>query len=218
MTQYYTYIWFDPKTNDPIYVGKGHGNRAYYHFKSKYKIGNVLRKRLEEGYNLVPRIYPAVNEDAAIAMEIALITYIGRADTGQGPLFNLTDGGEGGINVSAESRKKMGKPGRKFSKEQLEKLKGRTPWNKDAIGQQVAWNKGLSGYSLHNEESKAAIGKAAKRKQTPEQIAKRVEACRKTKDSNPKTPISAETRAKLSAAQQKRRLREAINNEHRNKK
>jgi len=107
MTQFYTYIWTDPKTNTPIYVGKGKEDRAISHLKAKSRLGSTLRKRLREGYAVEPRIVLATDEDDAFEMETCLIALIGREDLGQGTLFNLTPGGEGCLYVrSVETRRK----------------------------------------------------------------------------------------------------------------
>jgi len=117
MTQFYTYIYLDPKDNTPIYVGKGKENRVHTHFKGKGKLGNVLRKRKAEGYTPQPIIINMPSEAEALQLEIFWIMYYGRADLSLGTLFNLTNGGDGAT--------------------------GNIPWNKGKTGCQTAWNKGL---------------------------------------------------------------------------
>jgi hypothetical protein len=95
--QYYTYIWVDTKTKIPVYVGKGlqNRNRAFDHLKCKSRLGNLLRKRQKEGFEVLPIILLADTEEDAFEMEELLIALIGRSDLGLGTLFNLTNGGDG---------------------------------------------------------------------------------------------------------------------------
>jgi hypothetical protein len=95
MKQFYTYVYFDPKTNLPVYVGKGHGNRAWDHFRGKHHLGNLIKKRTKEDYAVEPKLFLQDSEQGAFDLEIHLISVIGRKDLGKGPLLNLTDGGEG---------------------------------------------------------------------------------------------------------------------------
>lgn len=95
---YCTYIHLDPKYNMPRYVGKGTLDRPLAHLmpsKGKTRIGNLLRKRTREGYSIEPIVIKTDDELTAIFMERFWIGVIGREDKGLGPLFNLTDGGEG---------------------------------------------------------------------------------------------------------------------------
>ena len=61
-------------------------------------------------------------------MEIYLIKYYGRRDLGEGTLVNLTDGGDGAINLSAEARAKMSASakGRIYSVERRVKISENT--------------------------------------------------------------------------------------------
>jgi len=110
MSEFYVYVYFDPRSTDkytingkevnskPVYVGKGRGNRVLKHLKStkKTKLINLNKHLIKEG--IVPSyqiIKEFDSENAAHAFEKKLISEIGREDLGEGPLFNLTDGGEG---------------------------------------------------------------------------------------------------------------------------
>lgn len=111
MKQQLVYIWHDPKTNVPIYVGKGQERRPWMHFKPsvKTRLGYTLRKRRSEGYEMKPTIILANSEEESSEMEMLLIAMIGRADLGLGPLFNMTDGGEGisGLVHTPEAKAKI---------------------------------------------------------------------------------------------------------------
>lgn len=91
--QYYTYLWKDPKTNVPIYVGKGQQKRAWDHLRAHSKLGCTLRKRIREGFNLQPIIHYEADEQQAYFMEKVWIMLHGRADLGEGTLFNKSEGG-----------------------------------------------------------------------------------------------------------------------------
>lgn len=93
---YYTYRYNDPKTDIPVYIGKGKNKRAWTHFKKKSRLGSMLSKRLSEGYVIQPVIAYHKDELTALAMERFWIAVYGREDLGRGTLFNLTDGGESG--------------------------------------------------------------------------------------------------------------------------
>jgi hypothetical protein len=109
--KFYAYLWIDPKNNTPIYAGKGKENRAWSHLNANTstRIGRTLRKRFQEGFICIPKIFPAKSEQHAKQLEIELISKYGREDCGSGTLFNLTDGGEGcaGLNMSKEFRQKI---------------------------------------------------------------------------------------------------------------
>lgn len=73
--KFYVYVWY--KDGEPVYVGKGCGKRAY---------------REKEAYDV--EIYKNnLTEEQAYDLEKKLIAEFGRADKGDGPLMNLTDGG-----------------------------------------------------------------------------------------------------------------------------
>lgn len=99
--KYYVYVYFDRLTNLPMYVGKGHGNRAYKHLALCQRLDrntrfyNKLRNLLRDGNK--PRIEivaSGLSEKTAFDLEVSLISSYGRLQNG-GVLYNLTDGGEG---------------------------------------------------------------------------------------------------------------------------
>jgi hypothetical protein len=95
---FYTYVYYDPsRNNEPFYVGKGIGNRAWKHFKRKEMHPMTQRMQLLKKNNVIPIIgfYGYLDEEFALLLEEELISKIGRKDLGKGPLLNLTDGGEG---------------------------------------------------------------------------------------------------------------------------
>ena len=124
--RYYTYTYFHPLTNIPVYVGKGTNKRFLVHFKRPHKFGNWLRKRQDEGISPYPEINWNLSEDEAFAKEKELIAKYGRVDLKTGTLFNLTDGGDGtsGMKLSQEARDKISAANRrrKLSQEARDKL------------------------------------------------------------------------------------------------
>lgn len=111
-SRFVTYIYFDPKSGMPRYVGKGNAGRPANHLNksSNPQLDNLIKKRIKEGYEVKPIILEAESNDDAVEMEELLIALIGREDLGLGPLFNHTDGGDGGT------------PGRVISPETCERI------------------------------------------------------------------------------------------------
>ena len=124
----YVYIHRTADTHVPFYVGKGFGNRAFAKFRSKWW-KNVVDKH---GYT-VEFVETELTDKQACELEIELIRKIGRRDQGMGTLVNLTDGGEGITNPSAETREKLSKNrlGKPHTVESREKIRasmtGKTP-------------------------------------------------------------------------------------------
>jgi len=77
----YVYAWYDE--DEVRYIGKGRGGRAYRHPFLNVQI-----------------VASNLTSDEACNFEKLLIAAIGRADLGQGPLVNTTNGGDGGDTLS----------------------------------------------------------------------------------------------------------------------
>lgn len=99
---FYVYVYRDPrpaKNNQPVYIGKGTGDRDLSHWsKGSHNkpfqdfLAHIKRKGL---VSLPERVLETESESEAFAKEIELIALYGRRNTNTGTLFNLTDGGEG---------------------------------------------------------------------------------------------------------------------------
>lgn len=113
--QFYVYIYFDPLTDIPFYVGKGQKHRARKHLHQCHNRPMAMKIRALKVAGHVPRIeiLPMRSEEDAFSMEETLVYAIGKRVDGSGPLFNMSDGGGlktagfTGRRHSAESRAKM---------------------------------------------------------------------------------------------------------------
>jgi hypothetical protein len=115
--EYYVYVLLDPRETGsfcfgdlsfeslPYYVGKGKGKRADKHFfpyhlqkdANKMKT-NKIKKIVDSGFNprnFVKIISKNLSNCEASSLEINLIKIIGRSWLNEGPLTNLTAGGDG---------------------------------------------------------------------------------------------------------------------------
>lgn len=159
---YYVYIYFDPRENyslkyndfefnfKPFYVGKGKNARLHEHLKDAKKQINTLGKKshkintiislLNSGCEpIIEIIFESENEVDCLLKEQELIKLIGRRNLFQGPLTNLTDGGEGTSNIikSEEtilkaSNSKLGNKNPMFGKKHTDSTKNKM--SQKAIG------------------------------------------------------------------------------------
>jgi hypothetical protein len=101
------YVYFRPDTGQPCYVGKGRGRRWKAH--NQHRSANPHLRNIVRKYGEVPcvKIRTGLTEADAFTIETAFIKAIGRG--ADGPLVNLTDGGEGstGWIAPAETRAKQ---------------------------------------------------------------------------------------------------------------
>ena len=116
---YYVYIYRDPETNIPFYVGYGKNSRAYSHLRQaknkstpiqgEHKL-NKIRKILRTDKEPIIEIYKnQLSKSEACETEIELISKYGRIDTLTGTLTNKTCGGDGKRGWSSADRDAMSK-------------------------------------------------------------------------------------------------------------
>jgi len=127
--EFYIYLYLDPTKPgkytynelnfsllyEPFYVGKGSGYRLKKHLcesnrnkkgLKNNKINKILNNNLEP---IIIKLFENLDENTAFELEIKLIEIIGRRDLKQGPLCNLTNGGEGesGHILSEEHKERI---------------------------------------------------------------------------------------------------------------
>jgi hypothetical protein len=110
---FYVYVYRDPrptKSNLPVYVGKGTGDRDISHWsKGSHNkpfqdfISHLKQRGLVASCE---RVFETEVEAEAFAKEIELIALYGRRNTGTGTLFNRTDGGEGATGAIRSEEEK----------------------------------------------------------------------------------------------------------------
>lgn len=101
---FYVYVYRDPETGDPVYVGKGYRDRAWSHLNSRNSsaIDWFIARCQERGLDVQPEIvFQTDVEKEALNEEVRLIALYGRRDHNSGTLFNRTNGGAGchGIRI-----------------------------------------------------------------------------------------------------------------------
>jgi hypothetical protein len=101
---YYVYIYFDPRSNQPFYVGKGRKKRMFDHLKetaettqNPHKFYKIQKIREETGFDPpITVVHSGLSNDNACKLEMELIEKYGRESNSTGILTNLTDGGDRG--------------------------------------------------------------------------------------------------------------------------
>ena len=108
---FYSYVYVDPRSDEPFYVGKGKRDRAYAHLKGSHNqlVERKINKIRATGQEPLVGIMETSTEEFAFMLEQGLIKLLGRIDNGTGILCNFTDGGEGSANliVSDEHKRKV---------------------------------------------------------------------------------------------------------------
>lgn len=78
--KYYVYVYSDPDTHQPFYVGKGKGNRAFDHLKQlgeSSKINKIKEIQSRGKQPLIEILIHGVDEEVALKVEAAAIDLIG---------------------------------------------------------------------------------------------------------------------------------------------
>jgi hypothetical protein len=111
---FYVYVYRDPrpsKNNQPVYVGKGTGDRDLSHWSKgshNKPFQDFLSHLKRRGLVAAPeRVFETEVEAEAFAKEIELIALYGRRNLQTGTLFNLTDGGEGASGAIRSAAEKQ---------------------------------------------------------------------------------------------------------------
>jgi len=185
--KYYVYVYLDPRhyPPEPVYVGKGHGKRAWAHLSWTHnawlrrKLQRIRRAGLEP---VVEILQKGLTAGEANEQERLLIAQHGRADQGKGTLCNFTDGGEG-------------TPGRVPTPET------RALWSQQRSRPQTPAQYAANCARTQTAQSRSRISEATKGHQwhTPGQI----EAIQR---SNATRKVSEETRTKMSVTRKAKGL------------
>ena len=215
LTDFYVYVLFRHGTGEPFYVGMGRGRRLST--TMRLDIPNFAKKQAIKQARVdgteIPRVKIAsgLTQDAAVQIEIAFIAAIGRGK--DGPLVNLTVGGEGtsGYSPTKANRDAVGDAarnrvwtaemraahsvaltgkniGKKRSPEVIAAMSERSIGNQNGKGNRFK----------HTLEARAAISSALKGK--------------------PKPPMTAEHKAAISAALRSPEVRQKMSNSQKGKK
>ena len=121
---YYVYIWKKPG-NIPFYIGIGRTEKRWNPLYAKTRNPHCNRTVSQIGStNVIVETINNLSKNTACRLEKTLIWYYGRNDLGNGPLTNMTDGGDGIQNVSNESKKRMSNSAKNHSAIRSNRIKG----------------------------------------------------------------------------------------------
>jgi hypothetical protein len=185
---FYVYVYRDPrpaKENQPVYVGKGTGDRDISHWaKGSHNkpfqdfLSHIKRRGLTA---VCQRVFETEDEQEAFDKERELIALYGRRDLGTGTLFNRTDGGEGAAGaIRTEEEKAV--TGR-FSKEHWQDPEYRAK----VIAAQQAVQSTPEARALKSVNSKETW----KKEEVRQKRATGIKAGRATDESKTKTSVQA---------------------------
>lgn len=160
---YYVYVYLDPRKPmasgdfefEPFYVGKGKGYRASVHLqashrksdKNRLKVNRMLA--IEKATGAPPpfvRFRENLSQEEASKLEVELIAKLGRLDKKQGPLTNLSDGGDGCAGLSERGRKALS-----------EKMLGAKNPNADGHVARGVKRPGQNNGKTHTQEAKTKV-------------------------------------------------------------
>ena len=100
----YVYRHIREDKNEVFYIGIGTDDKGKY-VRAKSKNRNRYWKRIVDKTNYeIEILFDNISKEDAIKKEIEFIQLYGRRDQNNGTLCNLTDGGEGVVNMSEEGK------------------------------------------------------------------------------------------------------------------
>lgn len=207
MNVYYVYEHWRPDTNKCFYVGKGKNKRAWdmKHMRNCHHMA-VVSKLTSLGYSVDIRIIAQqLSHDEAIAMEIEKIAFYGIDN-----LTNMTEGGDGMANPTAETRAKISISQKKRFSDPREKAKLSFRAKGRKISDETKKKISIAGKGRKvSEETKLKIKEAAKKRIIPQHVR---EAQKIAVTGKKRAPFSEETLRKMSESA---KIRERIKRERR---
>jgi hypothetical protein len=190
---YYVYILFN-WLGIPFYVGKGMGNRIDAHEKSTDTSNWLKNEIIEQTWvmlNEVPKVIvrDQLPESDAFALEIMLISAIGRLDLGTGPLTNMTVGGDGCRIPSARLSaaitrryKELGQEWLSARAKRIAEVLGEEGRSQRALkGSQTLGKEGRRSRQIKGNETLGKEGRSARAKKTSETLGMEGRRARKRK-------------------------------------
>lgn len=97
--RFYVYVYIDPRTNEPFYIGKGSGGRAWVHIslahglRTESSFYHHLDQMLDDDiFPEVELVKQRLSDAEAFRSEQALILLVGSQSLGNGPLCNTLPG------------------------------------------------------------------------------------------------------------------------------
>ena len=101
---YYVYAHYRKTDNSIFYVGVA---KSLKRFTSKYSRNKYWKNIVDKNNYYYKILFELNNWKDCLNKEIELISHYGRLDLKTGVLCNMTNGGEGCVNLSNESKQKM---------------------------------------------------------------------------------------------------------------
>ena len=208
MGRFYLYRHVRNDLNQPFYIGIGKKKEkkiGFRHNESEYRRAYSPHSRSGFWYNIakngyeVEIMYESNSHEEIKQKEIEFVRLYGRRSLGNGPLVNLTDGGDGVLRmpISDETREKMRKSqlGKKQSPEQIakrvEKLRGGhfNLGRKQSPEEKERRSKSMKGKIITQEHKDAMRKGAINRKKPPyfseeyrRKISEKSKSCIRTKE------------------------------------
>jgi hypothetical protein len=184
---YYVYAYLRKTDRTPYYIGKGQKGRLY---------SKNHRVAVPEDLDNIEVLVQELDRYQANDMEIRLIRWYGRKDLGTGILQNRTNGGEGLLGPSEETKAKIGAASSKANKG-----KKRGPHSQETKERIRDAKLGQT----HSEETKMILslknkGRTTSLKGRPSPLKGRPHSNKGSK----RGPMSEERKAKISAAHKAR--------------
>jgi hypothetical protein len=194
MKNFYVYIHRKATTGEVFYVGKGVGDRAYI-----FSTRSDWWKRVVQKHGVIVEIVSDnLQEWYAFELESDLISLYGRKDTGDGPLVNMTDGGEGAVGHSHSEETKhkisIANTGKFRSDETKKKLALLSMGNTNMLGKTLSeetkaklslFNTGRK----HSDDSKLKMSRASKGRTHTEEAKQK---CKKANESRMRSVVRSD--------------------------